>query len=235
MVAGESDQLWSDATLVRYINEAQRRFARRSLVLRDGVTADVTQVTLATGTTTYTLHEAVLAVISVKLVGDQGDMARAGHATLGVVTRPDTLYFDPAQVGQLPPGKPLVYSTDETLGEDAAGSLDSVVLRVYPAPTATYNGQKLQMRVARLPVEELSVLNPRSIPELPRDHHLEMLDWAAYLALRIMDVDAGWSSRAEDFKKSFEVYVKEARDSMMRKVFTPLQWGFGRNGFTWER
>jgi hypothetical protein len=27
-VSGDPDQLWSDATLVRYINEAQRRFAK---------------------------------------------------------------------------------------------------------------------------------------------------------------------------------------------------------------
>ena len=62
-----------------------------------------------------------------------------------------------------------------------------------------------------------------------------MLDWAAYLALRIVDVDAGMPSRANEFRASFEDHVKNARNSAMRKLFAPLQWGFGRNGFTWER
>ena len=26
-----------------------------------------------------------------------------------------------------------------------------------------------------------------------------------------------------------------ARNNTMRKLFTPLQWGFGRNAFSWER
>lgn len=233
-VSGETDRLWSDATLVRYINEAQRRFARLSLVIRDGTTADVTQVTLQTGVTTYTLHESVLAVLSVRRQSDQGDLARAGHAGFDTYRQPDTHYFDPAQLSQLPPGKPLAYSTDETIGEDDEGSMGAMVLRVYPEPTSTYNGQKLYMRVIRLPIETLTLTNLKAVPELPEDHHLEMLDWAAYLALRIVDVDAGMPSRAMEFRASFDAAVKQARDAMMRKFFTPLQWGFGRNGFSWD-
>ncbi len=235
-VAGETDQLWSDTTLVRYINEAQRRFAAGSLVLRDGVTPDVTRVTLATGTTQYTLHQSIIAVLSVKLSTDQADLARVGHSAFDIYRRPDTHYFDPAQVAQLPDGKPLAYSTDETMGEDDNGSLGAISLRLYPAPTATYNGAYLQMRVIRQPIEAFTALNLQAVPELPENHHLEMLDWAAYLALRIVDVDAGWSARANEFRASFEDHVKNARNLVKRKTFVPVQWGFGRNGFAgWER
>lgn len=234
-VSGETDRLWSDATLVRYINEAQRRFARLSLVIRDGTSPDVTQVTLQTGVTSYTLHESVLAVLSVRLAGDSADLARAGHAAFDTYRQPDTYYFDPGQLSAIPPGKPLAYATDETIGEDNEGSMGAAVLRVYPAPTAAYNGQILNMRVIRLPVEAFSLLNLKAVPEIPEDHHLEMLDWAAYLALRIVDVDAGMPSRAAEFRASFDAAVKQARDAVMRKFFTPLQWGFGRNGFSWER
>ena len=34
LISGPDDNLWSDETLVRYMNEAQYRFARRSLALR---------------------------------------------------------------------------------------------------------------------------------------------------------------------------------------------------------
>ena len=234
-VSGESDQLWSDETLVRYINEAQRRFARRSLVIRDSTTSAVTQVTLATGTTTYTLHQSVLGILSAKFGTDRVDLSRAGHAAFDAYRQPDTTYFDPALIASLPPGRPIAYSTDEAMGEDDNGAMGAPVLRVYPAPTSDYNGNIIYLRVVRLPIERLTVVNTASVPEIPEDHHLEMLDWAAYLALRIVDVDAGWSARAQEFATSFEAHVVAAKASVMRKTFTPLQWGFGRNGFAWER
>ena len=45
--------------------------------------------------------------------------------------------------------------------------------------------------------------------------------------------DAGSARRAEDFKASFEGHVKEARMLVMRKLFAPMEWGFGRGGFSW--
>ena len=234
-VSGETDRLWSDATLIRYINEAQRRFARLSMVIRDGTNPDVTRVTLETGTTKYTLHESVLAVLSVRHGTDTADLARAGHASFDTYRQPDTYYFDPSALTALAPGKPLAWATDETIGEDNEGSMGATVLRVFPEPTSTYNGTTLYMRVIRLPIETFTASNLKAVPELPEDHHLEMLDWAAYLALRIADVDLGLPARAAEFRASFEESVKRARDAMMRKFFTPLQWGFGRNGFSWER
>lgn len=234
-VAGSPDYLWSDATLVRYINEAQRRFARKALVIRDNTTPDITQVTLQTGVSEYTLHPSVLAVISAKVSTDQADLARAGHSAFNTYRQPDPYFFDTSALTTLPPGKPLAYSTDETLGLDDYDSVSAVVLRVYPTPSAEFNGTVIKLRVVRLPTCDLTTNNLNAVPEIPQDHHLEMLDWAAYLALRIVDIDGGAPARAAEFRASFEAHVKEARDAAMRKLFAPAQWGFGRNGFSWEQ
>ena len=234
-ITGQTDRLWSDATLVRYIDEAQKRFARLGLVLRDASTPEVTQVTLATGVETYTLHPSVLAVITAKHTADAGDMTRAGHAALGTFYRPTGVTWDPAQYAQLPPGKPVGYSTDEEIrinDEDATQSL--VTLRVYPAPSADYSGDTISLRVVRLPIDDLTTRDMCAVPEIPSIHHLEMLDWAAYLALRIVDHDLGDPARAHEFRALFEKHVTQARKDAMRKMFTPLPWGFGRNGFSWE-
>lgn len=233
-VAGSPDQLWSDVTLVRYIDQAQRRFARHSLIIRDGATASCTQVTLQTGVTAYALHAAVLAVISAKLSSDSADLVRAGHSHFNHYRPPDLPYFDPSQFTTLPPGKPLAFSTDEYLSNDAAGSSGRVTLRIYPAPSATYNNQIIQLRVCRLPIARLALQNKYVVPELPEDYHLDMLDWAAYLALRNVDQDAEDPARAAQFRASFEVCVREARKDAMRRMFSPMGWGFGRNGFSWE-
>lgn len=230
---GASDYLWTDATLTRYINEAQRRFARKGLVIRDSKTSDCCEVTLVAGQSEYTLHPAVLAVVSARLSTEKVDLARGGHAAFGTYHQPDSYYFDPGQLSSLPDGKPLAFSTDETVDQDDNGSFGAVTLRVYPTPDAAYAGQKLKLRVVRLPLERLTASS--QIPEIPEDHHLEMLDWAAYLALRIVDHDAGNPARANEFRASFEDHVRRARTDAMRKLFAPTQWGFGRNGFSWER
>lgn len=232
-VAGSSDYLWTDATLTRYINEAQRRFARKGLVIRDSKTVDCCQITLVEGVTQYDLHPSVLAVVSARFDTDAVDLRRAGHSLLDTYHPPDTLYFDTSSMVAAAPGAPKVYTTDETLSGDDNDSVSVVSMRVYPAPSAAEVGKKIYLRVMRLPLEKLSAT--LHTPEIPEDHHLEMLDWAAYLALRIVDHDAGDPGRANEFRASFEDHVKTARSNALRKLFAPTQWGFGRNGFAWER
>lgn len=109
----------------------------------------------------------------------------------------------------------------------------AVTLRLFPKPSSDYNGDVLQLRVVRMPLEPLVSTNLSAIPEIPEDHHLEMLDWAAYLALRIVDQDAGNAKRAAEFAASFESHVQAARTMVMRKLFAPQPWGFGKAGWSW--
>lgn len=232
-VSGDPDQLWTDATLVRYINEAQRRFATRGLVIRDNTTAEVVNVTLVAGVTEYTLHPAVIAVVSAKKSGETKDLVRTGHSVLNAYTTPSTDNWDLSLLATMPPGPPLAYTTDETLAEDDDGTISAVVLRIYPQPDAAAAGTVIKLRVIRRPLENLVVGNLSAVPEIPVDHHIEMLDWAAYLALRIVDQDAGNMPRAEKFAASFEAHVQNARKLVLKKMFVPQGWGFGRGGWSW--
>jgi hypothetical protein len=91
----------------------------------------------------------------------------------------------------------------------------------------------LKLRVVRLPLDDLTTANLSAIPEIPVDHHIDMLDYAAYLAFRIADVDAGDDNRADKYAVRFESHVKEARAVVMKKLFSPQGWGFGRGGWSW--
>lgn len=230
-ISGPSDLLWSDTTLVRYINEAQRRFARLGLVLRDATTPQCCTVQLVAGQNTYSLDPSVVAVVSAKYAADPGDITRAGHSAFGTYNNPDPRFFSPTWLSNLPPGKVLAYSTDEEVRPDDDGSLSVVTLRVYPVPTAPF-ALPLQLRVARLPLNKLC--DPADVPEIPEVHHIDMLDWAAYRALRIVDHDKGDAEKAAEFKQSFADHVEEAKKAAQLKMFAPMQWGFGRNGFTWD-
>lgn len=230
--SGTSDYLWTDDSLIRYINEAQRRFACRSLVIRDATTPEVVDVVLQEGVDEYQLNSAVLAVISARVETDRHDMARAGHSVLNRANV-SAENWDLALASTTAPGKPQVFSTDEQVAEDDAGTLSAVTMRVFPTPSADMDGVKIKLRVCRKPLDTLALNNLEASPELPEDHHLEMLDWAAYLALRIVDHDAGNPKRAAEFAQSFEAHVQYARTMVMRKLFAPMPWGFGRNGWSW--
>lgn len=231
--SGDSDYLWTDATLVRYINEAQRRFAKRSFIIRDATTPEVVNVTIKAGVTEYQLHPSILSVLSAKVSGSIMDLARVGHSILGDYRTDNVVTpFDPATLGSTD-GAPRAFATDEQLAEDDDGALAAVSMRVYPTPRAEDDGTIVKLRVVRMPLDDLTVTNQSQVPEIPIDHHLEMLDWAAYLALRIVDQDAGNPKRAQEFANSFEAHVQDARRLVLRKLRAPQPWGFGRGGWAW--
>lgn len=233
--SGDSDYLWTDTTLVRYINEAQRRFARSAFVIRDASTPEVVDVTIEDGVTQYDLHPSILSVLSAKIDGEVYDLARVGHCVLGDYRPTNTVTpFDAALIGSSSAGAPQAFSTDETIAEDDDGTMSAVSMRVYPEPDADAAGTLIKLRVVRMPLDDLTTNNLQAVPEVPLDHHLEMLDWAAYLALRIVDQDAGNPRRAREFADAFEAHVQEARRLVLRKLRAPQPWGFGRGGFSWE-
>ena len=230
-VAGESDRLWSDRTLIRYINEAERRMAREALMIRDNSTPEVCVLKTEPFRREYPLHAAVCAVISARCEGDRADLARGGHSAFDTYHTPDAYFFDPSSLAQLPPGKIVAWDSDEGVLPDDNGSMGRTQLRVYPAPDGVHAGP-IYLRVVRYPLRRLK--RKSDVPEIPEEHHLDMLDWAAYLALRITDIDAGMPDRALEFRQSFETHVAEAKKVAMRKLFSVSNWGFGRNGFSWE-
>lgn len=232
--ADNSDYLWTDRVLTTYINEAQRRFAVGSLCIRDAVTPEVCNVQMVSNQRNYPLHPSVFAVISAKCEGDRADLARAGHSAFDTYRMPDAYFFDPSSLSQLPPGKVVAYDTDEGLLANSTGSIQVINLRLYPAPKSPHV-QLVKLRVVRKPIYHFTVTNLTQVPEVPDDHHMDMLNWAAYLALRKVDRDAEDQERAEKFKAQFELEMKRARDIAMRKMFTPAQWGFGRSGFSYQR
>jgi len=225
LVSGTTDELWSDESLVRYINDAYFRFCRLTLSLTDRTSA-LTEVVLESGVSVYPLDKAVLGVISARLAGAPTDLARTGHGVLDTPFRTDdSLFFDVNLLASLPPGKPLAFATDE---EDAS-------FRVYPEPSADYADQTINLRLVRMPLEKLSLDRPDAEPEIREEWQLGTLDWAAHKALMNHDVDAESLVRASAHKKAFEEWVSEAQREARRRRFAGTAWSFGRDGFAWTK
>ena len=219
--------LWSDATLVNRIDDAQRRFARQTLCLRDNSTPEVTQVTLVAGQSEYILHEAVIGVISARYDTSISDLYQAGHKELATGFYINSWFNSPSSVSNAP-GEPLAWSIDEGLANEDRGRM---TLRIYPVPDSNAAGKIVYLRTIRMPLTNLSMDNLTSgVPEIPEDYHLDLLDWAAYRALRTLDGDAGGSVAGDRFRQRFEEAVVECRNEVKRKLFAPAKWAYGSSG-----
>jgi hypothetical protein len=230
LASGPNDQLWSDETLVKYINDAYLRFARRTLSLRDASTPEVVEITLAAGVSSYDLHESILSVVSARYDTDTVDLDRIGRSLVNVMVYNDPPWFDPSTAGELTPGRPRAFNTDETISVEIEGGVN---LKVWPVPSATEDGKTVHLRVARKPLELFSIDKLDLECELPSDYELDMLEWAAYRALRNSDID-GHKEASKEHQARFEAAVAEILKDMRRKMFAPTTWRFGDHGFAWD-
>ncbi len=232
IVAGDTDSLWSDETLIRYIKDAERRFARRTLILRDGTTPEIVRVRVRTGVNAYPLHESVIAVISARFDTNQYDMQRSGHAIVTDSKPPEFLSFDPSVEYTTPPGTPQAYYTDETM---VYGRQGKVTLMLYPIPDAAADGKTMNLRVIRVPATGYSLECLDRESEIPEDYQLDVLEWAAYRAQRGFDADAGAPTSADAHKKAFDEAVDAATKELKRAMFASTGLRYGMNGFSWDR
>lgn len=228
LASGADDRLWSDETLVRYLNDAQRRFARRTLCLRDASTPEVVEVALTADVAAYTLHKSVRAVVSARYDTDVVDLARTGHVAMQQLLPPETAVFDVNRVTALTPGRPIAISTDESMD---LPENSSVVLTVWPTPTSTEEGKIVYLRVARVPLCDLTLDKTDTAPELPEEFHLDLCEWAAYRCFRTADLD-GASDKASQHEQRFEAAVNEALRDQRQKMFAPTRFNFG--AFSWN-
>lgn len=228
------DHLWDDETLYSYMNEAYFRMATEGLMLRDATTPEVTQFALVEGQRDYSLHPAVISVLSARTQTSQFDLSYVDHGTLAGARKPSDTYWNPNAATALVPGPILAFTTDEGLTDVVSNAVEQISFRAFPVPAAAQAGEIIQLRVIRKPLDEITSDNPEYEPELPRDWHLRMLDWAAYLALRIVDDDMGAPKRAAEFAAIFEANVMKQRKQVLSKLRQGQGWGFGRGGFAWE-
>lgn len=218
-VQTDSDSfLLSDKALVRYINDAQSKFASRTLCLRDETTPEVTRITLVAGQAVYALDRRVVTVYGVTaparrslksttyafLTGTRGDMA-LGNAVLTCETTGDPVYF---------------YTDRETQK-----------IGLYPAPSVEFvaDNPTLTLRVARLPLTNLVASDLQAVPEVPEQYHLDMLEWAAYRALMNSDIEIESLPKASVRRRRFEDTVTELQRESKRLLMRELQFNVNTN------
>lgn len=127
--------LWSDALILRYLAEAENKFARETYALLD----DTQTITTAIGTSSYSLPTGTIFVESAAISTSAYD--------LGNYTR----RFLPSNLATAT-GTPTVFVNDQS----------SRTIRFYPVPDAVIT---IKLRVARLPSVAIGLYAAPEIPE----------------------------------------------------------------------
>jgi hypothetical protein len=232
--SGPTDHFWQDLNLSRYIDDAQKRFARLSLCIRDSTTPAVTQVVLVGdgATDIYQLDPSVLFVTSARHQDDSKDMVRMQHPSSVGTQNTFTETYDFASYPVS--GKPTMYTTDEGLDPN---NDHAIRIRFFGMPLDqsgdTETGKIVYLRTIRKPLVTLDLTQLGTDFEIPSEYQLDMLEWAAYRALRNVDIDGEDRTKAEAHKKRFEEAIAECKKDIRRKLWQQEQWGFGGNGFTY--
>lgn len=206
--SSNDDLLWSTVSLVRYINDGYFKFARETRIIQDDSTEKVTQITLEEGVARYALHTSVLSVRSA-VFGDL-ELSRQKHQTL---SREDSGIARHAAHRVTTGGRIFGFSTDKKVK----------ALQVYDAPKTADAGGILELTVSRLPILSLSVQRLSEELEIPEDYQLDVLEWAAYKALKNHDTDGENAEKAESHRLSFFNAVNSARREVAMAANSPVQ------------
>lgn len=237
LVEGEDDELWSDSFLIRQMNEAQKILCRRSWVIIEFGSIPAGVITLRTGVSLYPLHPSVLRVydgtptLQTAMLG-RGDDAQLRDTAL--VTPYPADAFAAVEIGMFSAisggqtalsGAPLAFASD-------AGTR---TLRVFPPPSAAQNGIRVAMKIARLPVKELSLDDVCAEPEVPAEFHMALCEFAAGKALTLPNVDTDQKVEGRRLLAVFDETVRQARQERTRAEASTYRWHFDTSTATLGR
>lgn len=221
LIEGDADELWSDAAIVRFLNEGQRILARRAWVIVEHGIAPAGVIVLATGKVLYPLHSSVLKVFDATPSTQDYPLGRSDDAQIKGVSAASGL--DAFEVGEA-----ASLAADATTGTTLAFATDagSRTVRVYPAPTTTENGVKVALKVARMPIMFLTLDNTDAEPETPREWDMSLADYAVGRCLLRPNVDTQSRADGRELVAGFLAAVKEARQERVRAEVSSTRWAF---------
>src|SRR3990167_1128764 len=138
LVDGDSDILWPDDLLLRFMNEAQRQLARAAWCIKEEGVPPAGVLTLVTGVAVYDLHPSVLHVLLATPSDQQWPLYRTSDAALRLPRQIEDIPYDLNDTSAVATGLPLAIATD-------AGARQ---VRIYRMPSSTENGLLVNLKIA---------------------------------------------------------------------------------------
>ena len=224
MLSGESDELFSDATVARYLAEAERILCRRAWVLEDNGSVcgtKASRIQLVENKTDYALDKSILFVKSVRLSDSDIDLIRVGYEDnrpRGHFVGAAALdYWDVNSAYVENAGRPGRFSTDMGIR----------VIRVRQKPDSAAAALKLNLVVVRMPINAISTTTPDATPEVSEEFHMSLAKYAAGKCLQRPSVEAELRTLGRSYITEFNSDVMEAKRDRQRAQQSEPRHRFG--------
>lgn len=173
--------LWSDASLLRKFNEAQKQACNRTNLLFDDTTSSYCRITLVSSKSTYTIDPKITVIENIIFDGDKLVQKTAEELDkLQPTWRTDT--------GML---NKVVYFT-----------IRGRSIRFNYVPDATDSGEVITLEVYRLP--DVNLLSTSQEPEIPEENHRDLIYWVLHECYKKQDVDTFNQEKSDYYRARFE-------------------------------
>lgn len=172
--------LWSTASFVLWLNEAENEACGRAELLIDSTTPEIVNVSIAADDPWVTLDYRIVRPLRARATG---------HNPIQILTAEEMDDTSPN------------WETDEgTRLHALIRNLESYKLRAYPIQTAAVD---VSLTVQRLPLDPLTKDAGDTEPEIPPQYHLKLLPWVKYRAYSVDDVDLQDLDKAQRYYDEF--------------------------------
>lgn len=172
-----TDQLWTDAELNEYINDAENQSCIIADLLIDSTTASVSDITLVSGTATYSISPLIIKITRAFVDGGTYPLIQTTKRVLDLTI--------PAWAA-------------DTGDERSYFIGDTNNITIYKKPDGA---GMLRLTVSRLPLVAMSA--DSDSPEIDSQYHNSMIDWALYRAYSKQDSKTLDPEKAERHKVAF--------------------------------
>jgi hypothetical protein len=186
--------LWSDVELQEYLDDAQNEAAERALLLRDSSTAEICEVAITAGESTYLLDERILQIERAKLDSQTRPL---------VLTSVDEL-------DRTSPGWGSRTGSTTTIAIDAEGA--GWVARLVGVPSVD---DTLRLQVFRLPMQSIAL--PGDEPEIAKRLHVRLVDWMMFRAYSKKDAETKDEVKAAEYEAIFTSAFGPRVDANVRR------------------
>lgn len=236
LVEGDNDVLYSDKILTAFMNEAAKILCRRAWVIVEYGVPPAGVITLRTGVSLYPIHASVLRIFDITPTTQVSPLGRTEdiHLRNTNLLGTDGDLFSAYEIGER---ASLAGSLTNTAGPPLAFASDAAsrTIRVFPPPTSVQNGLQVTMKIARLPIKQLSLDDTSCEPEVPEEWHIPVCHYAAGRALVLPNVDGDQKMEGRRLLAEFDETVRQARQERQRAEAGGSRWEFNSSTATLGR
>lgn len=199
-----STVLWTDDELLYYLNLAQRKFCKDTLILSDMTTQLITEIPISASTPQihYILDPRILKIDGAILV------TKAWHLRRDTIEK-----FEQDPLWYTRVGIPSRYCIDAQRGYITLDRLTTV-------------DDMIKLRVRRMPLNNIDDVS--DIPEIPEQYHEYLVEGILFHAYMKQDVEAFDMAKANSYLAIFENNLERLKREEQQYQYSDISAGFNK-------